>query len=250
MGDLFTDVLNNASAAKEKYMGPDYPYYKYIKAPSQIGMSSKGSLEQLGKNVNGLIEYVDLLVTGKSKASATGKPLGNKFFLQTGGKCTATDTNLEEDRYVYINNVPTGNIPIVSSGAGVNFGEFKGLVPGTLTNLSAFNPMAMFQAFLMGSKPDCQELTMEVIDTENTRSTESHYVTVVDIQNMDPCIFPNKVNPVTNNKCQETFISSFTSPTSPTSPTSSPTKYTKQCLLLLLIFVLILFILGWSWKHH
>jgi hypothetical protein len=206
-GDIFTEVLENASAAKEKYMGPDYPYYKYIKDPSKLGMSGKGSLAQLGKNVGGLEEYVSLLVTGKSKASATGKPLGNKFFLQTGGKCTASVEGGEEeqDRYIYVDNVPAGNIPIVSSGAGVNFKDFRGLIPGTLSNLSAFNPMAIFQAFLMGSKPDCQELTMEVIDTENNRSTESHYVTMVDIQNMDPCSFPDGKNPVTGAGCKETF---------------------------------------------
>ena len=32
MSNVFQDVLSNASGAKEKYMGPDYPYYKYIKS--------------------------------------------------------------------------------------------------------------------------------------------------------------------------------------------------------------------------
>ncbi|MEI6898382.1 MAG: hypothetical protein WCL00_00775, partial [Bacteroidota bacterium] len=68
--------------AKEKYMGPDYPYYKYIKTTSDIGMSDKGTLSQLGKNIDGLINYVELLVSGGGKASATGQPLGNKFFLK------------------------------------------------------------------------------------------------------------------------------------------------------------------------
>jgi hypothetical protein len=203
--NMFQEVLANAGAAKEKYMGPDYPYYKYIKTPSDIGMSDKGTLSQLGKNIDGLINYVELLVSGGGKASATGQPLGNKFFLKTGGKCTNKDTQEEMDRYIYINNVPAGNIPFISSGAGVNFSEFKGLIPGTISNLNAFNPMEMFQAFLAGSKPDCQELTMETIDIYNNKSTETHFVTLVDIQNMDPCIFPDKTNPVTNIKCKETF---------------------------------------------
>lgn len=203
--NMFQEVLANASAAKEKYMGPDYPYYKYIKTPSDIGMSDKGTLSQLGKNIDGLINYVELLVSGGGKASATGKPLGNKFFLKTGGKCTNKTIEQDEDRYIYINNVPAGNIPFISSGAGVNFSEFKGLIPGTISNLNAFNPMEMFQAFLAGSKPDCQELTMETIDIYNNKSTETHFVTLVDIQNMDPCVFPDKINPITNIKCRETF---------------------------------------------
>jgi hypothetical protein len=203
--NMFQEVLTNAKAAEEKYIGPDYPYYKYIKTPSEIGMSSKGSLTQIGKDIDGLISYVELLVSGNSKASATGQPLGNKFFLKTGGKCSNKVSGQDEDRYIYINNVPSGNIPFISSGMGVNFTEFKGLIPGTISNLNAFNPMEMFQAFLSGSKPDCQELTMETIDIYNNKSTETHFVTLVDIQNMDSCSFQNKKNPVTGSQCRESF---------------------------------------------
>jgi hypothetical protein len=170
-----------------------------------MGMSGAGNLTQLGKDIDGLINYVEILVSGGGKASATGKPLGNKFFLKTGGKCRDKQTNQDVDRYIYINNVPAGNIPFISSGIGVNFSEFKGLIPGTISNLNAFNPMEMFQAFLSGSKPDCQELKMETIDIYNNKSTESHFVTLVDIQNMDPCSFQNKTNPVTKSQCRETF---------------------------------------------
>ena len=203
--NMFKEVLTNAKAAEEKYIGPDYPYYKYIKTPSEIGMSGKGSLSQLGKDIDGLISYVEILVSGGGKASATGQPLGNKFFLKTGGKCTDKSTSQDVDRYIYINNVPAGNIPFISSGAGVNFSEFKGLIPGTISNLNAFNPMEMFQSFLSGSKPDCQELTMETIDIYNNKSTESHFVTLIDIQNMDPCIFKDKKNPINGNQCKESF---------------------------------------------
>lgn len=205
MSNIFQEVLKNAKSAEEKYIGPDYPYYKYIKTPSEIGMSGKGSLSQLGKDIDGLTSYVELLVSGGGKASATGRPLGNKFFLKTGGKCTNKSTGEDEDRYIYINNVPEGNIPFVSSGLGVNFSEFKGLIPGTISNLNAFNPMEMFQAFLSGSKPDCQELTMETIDIYNNKSVETHFVTLLDIQNMDPCVFGDNKNPVTGAQCRETF---------------------------------------------
>jgi hypothetical protein len=202
---MFQEVLTDAKATGEKYIGPNYPYYKYIQTPSEIGMSNKGSLPALGANINGLTSYVELLVSGGGKASATGKPLGNKFFVKTGGKCKDNVSNQDVDRYVYINNVPQGNIPFISSGMGVNFSEFKGLIPGTISNLNAFNPIEMFQAFFTGPKPDCQELKMETIDIYNNRSTESHFVSLIDIQNMDPCIFPDKENPITNVKCRETF---------------------------------------------
>ena len=180
--NMFQDVLTDAKGVANTYIGPDYPYYKYIKTPSEIGMSSKGDLKTLGKDVDGLVKYVELLVSGGGKASATGKPLGNKFFLKTGGTCTDKKTNKAVDRYIYINNVPTGNIPLISSGMGVNFSEFKGLIPGTISNLNAFNPMDMF-----------------------------NYIATMDIENMDPCIFPNKKNPLNGDKCKESF-SNLTEP--------------------------------------
>ena len=76
-------------------------------------MSSKGSISAVSKDINGLISYVEVLVTGKSKASVSGGPLGNKFFLKTGAKCKdiANDASNNElvDRYIYVNNVPQGS---------------------------------------------------------------------------------------------------------------------------------------------
>jgi hypothetical protein len=195
-------------SSKASFLGPDYPYYNYIKEPSALGMSDKGTLKQLGKNVDGLIAYTDVLVTGKSKASATGRPLGNKFFLQTGGKCSATSEGAngeETPRYIYINNVPMGNIPFLTSASGVSVSTMSGLIPGTISNLNAFNPIGLMQAFLAGPVPECQEITMEVIDTYNNKSTESHFVSLADVRLMPACQFPKKVNPVTNIKCRETF---------------------------------------------
>jgi len=205
MTDVFKEVLQNADSVQEKLLGPTYPYYKNIKAPSDIGMSDKGTIKQMGKNIDGLIEYVEVLVTGNSKASKTGGPLGNKFFLKTGGKCVDNATNNQVDRYIYINNVPQGNIPFISGGLGVNFSEFKGLIPGAMGNLNVLNPFAILQSFLSGATPPCQELTMQTIDANNNKSSETHFVTTVDIKNIDPCSFSDKTNPINGNKCKEKF---------------------------------------------
>jgi len=216
MSNIFQEVLTDAKGVEEKLLGPTYPYYKNIKTPTQIGMSDKGTIQQMAKDIDGLIQYVELLVQGKSKASATGGALGNKFFLQTGAKCAATDKCSDEndsstceqvDRYIYINNVPQGNIPFISSGLGVNFSELKGLIPGAMGNLNVLNPFAITRAFLAGSTPPCQEITMQTIDSNNNNSSETHYVTLADIQSIDPCSFPKKKNPITNSKCQEAFLS-------------------------------------------
>jgi hypothetical protein len=214
MSNIFEEVLQDAQGVEQKLLGPSYPYYKNIKMPSQMGMSDKGTIQQMAKDVAGLISYVELLVSGSGSASATGGPLGNKFFLQTGAKCAAIDscsdpndvsTCKQVDRFIYIDNVPDGNIPFISSGLGVNFSEFKGLIPGAMGNLNVLNPFAIMRAFLSGSTPPCQPLTMQTISVNNAKSSETQYVTLADIGNMDPCTFPNNKNPVTNANCKETF---------------------------------------------
>jgi hypothetical protein len=223
MSNLFEQVLNGVSSVDEKYLGPNYLYYKNIKTPREIGMSDNGDLDTLGRDIDGLIQYVSLLVSGNSRASATGGPLGNKFFLATGAKCAATnrctnssdpDTCEKVQRYIYVNNVPAGNIPFISQGLGVNFSEFKGLIPGTMSNLNVLNPMTLMQSFLSGSTPPCQEITMETITPDNIKSSETHYVTLVDIKNMDPCSFTKNggKNPLTGATCRETFKTNDTIP--------------------------------------
>ena len=89
---LFQNGVNPVTNNKcsEAFTGTSYPYYKYINSPSKMGMSGKGSLNALGKDIDGLMNYVQLLVEGTGGASATGQPLGNKYFLKTMGKCTDT----------------------------------------------------------------------------------------------------------------------------------------------------------------
>jgi hypothetical protein len=71
-------------------LGPSYDYWKSIKQPSEMGMSPGFSLSALAKNVDGLLSYVEVLISGSGNASVTGKPLGNKFFLPTSGQCSET----------------------------------------------------------------------------------------------------------------------------------------------------------------
>lgn len=202
-----TNTTTKTASKRSSIFGEDYEYYKYIKTPAQLGMSTKGNLTTVGKDIVGLTEYVKIMVSGNSKASSTGKPLGNKFFLKSGGKCTDVATNQEVDRYIYINNVPSGNIPFISSGLGIDFTDFRGLIPGTLEQLNNFNPVTIFKALTAGANPPCQELTMQVIDQNNNVSTETNYVTLADIAAMDSCTFPGKkpINPITKQQCKETF---------------------------------------------
>ena len=69
-----------------------------------------------------------------------------------------------------------------------------------------------------GLSPKCQPLTMEVIDVNNNKSKETHYVTYADIDNMDPCWFPGKKNTRTKVACRQTFTNMFSNGWEPTIP--------------------------------
>jgi hypothetical protein len=206
MPDFFKAVLNNLDAVQEDLLGPDYEYWKQVRTPSQMGMSGQGSIGALSRDISGLVNYVELLVAGGGGASKVNGPMGNKFFLKTGGKCKDKRTGKKVDRFVYINNVPDGTIPFISQGlGGMTFPNFKGLVPGAIGDLDVLNPFAIFQAFMMGNTPECQALTMETIDANNNKRTETQHVASVDISNMNACWFNNRRNPVSGNTCQEAF---------------------------------------------
>ncbi len=206
----FQDVMGNLAGVQEKLLGPDYQYFKQIRTPTEMGVSSEGGLSHLSKDISALIAYVELLVAGTGDASMTGNPLGNKFFLKTMAKCKVVSKDAANgtivDRYTYVNNVPDGNIPFISSGlGGVEFTAFRGLIPGTISSAAGMNPFALFQAFQMGSTPDCQSITLETIDANNNVSSATNYVATVDLKNMPPSWFPNKVNPVTGQRSREAF---------------------------------------------
>jgi hypothetical protein len=210
MSGFFQDVMGNLDDVQQKLLGPDYKYFQQIKTPSELGVSGNGGLDQLGTDISALISYVELLVSGGGDASVTGRPLGNKFFLKTGGKCKVVSSDSTNgsivDRYVYVNNVPDGNIPFISSGlGGVEFTAFKGLIPGAISSAAEINPFGLFQAFQMGSTPDCQSITLETIDANNNVSAATNYVATVDLKNMPPSWFSGKRNPVTGRTSREAF---------------------------------------------
>jgi len=202
---FFGQVSGDVNELKQEMLGPEYHYARQIKDPKSIGMSDKGSLPQVARNVRGLINYTEVLVTGNGRASKTGGPIGPKFFLKTGAKCKDKATGKKVTRYIYADYVPKGNIPFISSGMGGNFKDMRGLIPGTMSNVNDLNPFSIFGAFMTGSTPPCRELTMETIDTNNRKKNETHHVIDYDIKNMDPCGFGNKRNPISGKRCKEFF---------------------------------------------
>jgi len=191
---------NGAASLQVKLMGPDYDYAKKTRSPTDLGMDSDGTWGQLGDNISGLLGYINHLVVGEcsstgSCVSTTGKPLGSKFFVDTPLKCKDKATRENVKRSLYINNVPDGSIPFLSSFSNVYMPTFKGLLPGLMSNASQLNPMQILLAFVSGPSSTCQQITMETIDADDNRGVDTMYVLNKDIEAMNPAWFTIPGNP-------------------------------------------------------
>jgi hypothetical protein len=107
------------------------------------------------------------------------------------------------DRWIYVNNIPDGSIPFIASGAdGNTFNDLRGLIPGAMGNLGALNPVPLFTAFTAGTYPDCAEITLETVNKYNNKNSETRYLALVDVLEINPCSFSNKVNPASGARCR------------------------------------------------
>lgn len=185
----------------------NYMYYKYIKTPSDLGMSPGYNLSNISDGVGGIVSYIKLLVEGKSPASKTGKTLGNKYFYTTSQKCTDPTGN-SQTLSLYVDNVPTGNLGVIPAGVGGNFSNFKGLIPGLLENAFSLAQINFFSAFTSMDPPKCQQVTLQTIDVNNNVSTGTAFLSNDDIKNISACNFVNNnnTNIVTGGKCSDGFM--------------------------------------------
>ena len=181
MSSFFKKIAKGASNTEQNMLGPDYKYYKHIRTPAELGVTSAGNLDAMGKNIGGIVNYVQLLVEGGGRASTTGGPLGSKFYVKTAGKCKDIVSEKIVPRYIYLDNVPSGNIPLISAGLGVNFSEFKGLLPGIVEDMGALNPMDLFSSFMQGATPACKEVKFPVMGDDRVGAPKSGHVAVSEI---------------------------------------------------------------------
>ena len=187
------------STLKTMSDGQMFPFYKKVSTPNELGISPDGN--KIESNVKLLKSYDDILISGSNG------PLGNKYFAPTGGKCRDVVTNKLVHRSIYINNVQDVSAPFVNNVSGEEYTQYKGLIPSIITDINEINPYNLYQAFTMGSEPSCRLINMDTISADGTKSTEPQhgYVTDIDIQTMNACWFPNKINPLTEATCKESF---------------------------------------------
>ena len=164
----------------------DYDYGANIKQPVELGMSSGSSMNNISTNIGGIVSYVMMLVNGKGEASKVNGPMGPKFFMATPTKCKDRKGG-SQDRYIYLNYVPTGTIPgsFVMPGIPGISTDYRGLLPGIIENIGHLSPIQIMDTLMMDTGNACTELTMETIDEKNNKKEETHFVSDNDIRRMD-----------------------------------------------------------------
>ncbi len=73
MANLFQEGLTGSN---DSLFGPTYSYYKNANSPFDISMSDKETSRHTSKDINKLIEHMELLVNGKETEEKQSTPLG------------------------------------------------------------------------------------------------------------------------------------------------------------------------------
>jgi len=160
---IWDQVAGSPGAATESVMGPNYSYSDNIRGPASMGVGSRGTFGQIGTNTGAIFNYVKYMISGPA--------LGNQYFVNTGGSCTASDKSTQS-RYNYINNVSSGAdvLPVsMKQDLGGIASNFDGLIPGMLQDVEGLNPVSLFSSLAADSTPSCECYTCPTSGGEQSR---------------------------------------------------------------------------------
>ena len=193
----FDDDGKPNGQCEKSYLGPGFNYVKHIRDPQDMQLAVSGNMWQFGNDVAAIGDYIALLIAGPSRANKRGdgtdgisqRPLGDSFMMETGATCTDVKAEIPGSlvpRSIFVNNIPVGNIPLLSS-MSKDFSSFRGLVPGVAQDLEVLNPIAFAEGLMDGGAPPCVHVTLPTINREGQVVDASGYLTLTDLKNMDPC---------------------------------------------------------------
>ena len=169
------DVQNGNAKENPSITGYSYSYSDNVPKPESLGVGSSGTFGQLYTNLGATGSYVKGMTTGD-------RPLGNSYFLNTGGTCTAPDGSTKP-RMNYVNNVSSG------------------LLTGVLSDIGGLNPSYLFGAMASDGTPSCS-----CYSCPTTTGPKFGFLT----PDLSPDFSPNLCKVVDSSNCtsktKETFI--------------------------------------------
>ena len=189
-------IWSNLENSGTEMTGPSYSYSDNIPGPSSLGVGSNGTFGQVSTNLAAVETYVKGMVTGDP-------PLGNRFFINTGGTCTAIDGSVQS-RYNYINNIPGGGSPPAGlQDLSFLSNDLRGLIPGIMEDIEGLDPYYLFTAMTADGAPACDCYTCQV-----TSGSDSYFLTT----SMSPDFDPAFCTKADISKCKPASKESFSMP--------------------------------------
>lgn len=150
----------------DSLLGPKYDYTNELAAPSEIGVRTGGSFDDVMGAMAGFNYYTDAIGFGQSTGLAKSRGLENqrlgiRYFMKTGMKCSNG-----ADMCEYIDTIPKGLPGRVGQEVQKTLGvELRGLAPGIVEDAaSALNPMRLFNAAMGTGYAQCKKVTLPVGD--------------------------------------------------------------------------------------
>jgi hypothetical protein len=146
---LWSDISQGSSNVSNDILGPPYSYADNVPGPSSKGVGTNGTFGQVFTNLGAAVDYVKLMITGP--------PLGNAYYVNTGGTCTAPDGSTQS-RYNFINNFATGSNLVPQGLNDLSFitSDLNGLIPGIVGDIEGLDPLYLFNALTADGNPPCQ----------------------------------------------------------------------------------------------
>ena len=204
------------------YFGPSYSFADNIPLPGQIGVRTESSFGAIFDAVGGVNYYVDTIAFGSPTFfdSQDTAPMGIRYFLNTGQKCSNGATMSE-----YFDGIPKGTAlgsTIANALTSAGLPGLKGLGPGMVENAeSALDPRPILAAATGAGYPVCQKIICPVGDVFGR------------IQNMqDPTQPPYIIDPVTyvgGKPYQERWVQGYDATDSQVSVSMDEFGITPKC---------------------
>jgi hypothetical protein len=192
MADLGSNPLwGNMSSQQDvsnDILGPPYSYADNVPGPTSKGVGTNGSFGQVFTNLGAATDYVKLMITGPA--------LGNAYYINTGGTCTAPDGSTQS-RYNFINNLSTGSNLVPQGLNDLSFlsSDLNGLIPGIVGDIEGLDPLYLFNALTADGNPPCQCYKCNV-----TTGSQYHFLT----PSLSPDFDTNSCSQVDASLCVQT----------------------------------------------
>jgi len=174
----------------------DYDYASQVSTPAEAGITKK---KPPSTNMRRQLKYFNIMVGGdQDRVTNHGrsdpyKALGPRYWYNTTYKCKDENDGSEQDRYILMDGLPASDRKKPTPG----------LMDGVYHNVNQINIKDLSNVFTTSTTPKCRKQELDLPKKSGIYVKESHYIALSDLANLSPCVFLDKINPITECECNK-----------------------------------------------